>query len=160
MEGGAVNLYKDFFPTSLHVAPKIIVNVWSLSVTLGTVAVLLVIGMIAGFLLAIFMYDPMFFANLWRVNAFSNSGKDSTSSVTTFVDNNKNEVENGNRSSLMIKKVNNTLLLDLILYQTLNSLLHRKRYPNMLQLSWTETDDTVPSISRTKQRFNMKFVIS
>ena len=111
MEGGAVNLYKDFFPTSLHLAPKMIGNVWSLSTTL---AVVLVLGMILGFLLASFIYDPMFCATIWRISAFSKSGKESTSSVTILLENSKYEVENGNTSALVIKKVADILQLRLI----------------------------------------------
>lgn len=50
MEGGAVNLYQDFFLTSLHVAPNF--SLWSLA-TYGIVfAGVLVLGMISGFILA------------------------------------------------------------------------------------------------------------
>ena len=114
MEGGAVNLYKDFFPTSLHLAPKINGNVWS--GTLAVLAVVLVFGMILGFLLATFMYDAKFYATLWSISMFPKSEKDQTSSVTSLLENSKYEVESGNKTALVSKKVTNILLLHLILY--------------------------------------------
>ena len=100
MEGGAVNLYKDFFPTSLHVAPNLVANVslWSLTATYGIVfAGVLVLGMISGFILATLLYDPML-STFWRLSTFANSGKDP--SIES-----KYEVESGNNSESLRKKV-------------------------------------------------------
>lgn len=113
MEGGAVNLYKDFFPTTLHLAPKINGNVWSLG-TLAVLTVVLVFGMILGFLLATSIYDANFYATLWSISMFSKSGKDHTSSVTSLLENSKYEVESGNRTALVSKKVTDILLLHLL----------------------------------------------
>ena len=106
MEGGAVNLYKDFFPTSLHFTPNSIANVslFSITATYGVVlAGVLVLGMIFGFIVATFIYDPTLFAMFWRVSAQTNSRKDP-------VIESKYEVESGDNSESLAKKVRAILL--------------------------------------------------
>ena len=150
MEGGAVNLYKDFFPTSLHIAPNLIakVSLWSLTATYGIVfAGVLVLGMISGFILATILYDPMLSTIFWRLSTFANTGKDP-------IIESKYEVESGNNSESLRKKVSVILSHLCNFYPPImyfNNI--GRRFPNMWQLLWTETGDTVSNISPMKRRY-------